>query len=583
MGGECYHHCVIPTPIHQAKCNIAKLNRLSSFFVRIHKWISKLRCLNSFFSGTDGKSFAGFRACYCLKGYFRKHMFEECEPCKQGLKCENESINLQQGYWWKWENDTNKELYKSFGEVLRGNFSVSNKTMIEYPHSLPRAHKCPRPESCLGGTNSTCDVGYEGPLCEVCSPEYYKQLRTCKKCPTKTWMIVQLSVIAAVTILITVVVVWRSRKQAKKKQDRSLVDIILGRLKIVIGFYQVTFGILDAFAYIKWPDSLSLIGKYSEILQLNIFQIAPIHCLFPSLKVNAFGRLYAMLGINAVVIIVAFIIYGIRKVFLTRKTFESQMEKVKKISETKTLAYRTVFFFLYLTYLSTCSKTAKVLPFACHKVCLDEKGEKCDKFLKDDFNINCSSQEFRRSVIVAYCSILYIMFLPIATLVVLWRHQRSLKKHGDGGDDESTHSQHSNPEIVTGLQFLFSNYNSHAWYWELVETARKVTLTSAIILIGSESRAYIALALVMSGLYGMFFAYKRPIAEPFENKLMVSSLAVTMVNLVIGAVSRIPAESVHSSMDSYMDHIVFNALVFGANFLVIGILVGKHFVLICNY
>ena len=158
-----------------------------------------------------------------------------------------------------------------------------------------------------------------------------------------------------------------------------------------------------------------------------------------------------------------------------------------------------------------------------------------------------------------------------------------MKKHGDGGDDESTYSQHSNPEIVTGLQFLFSNYNSHAWYWELVETARKVTLTSAIILIGSESRAYIALALVMSGLYGMFFAYKRPIAEPFENKLMVSSLAVTMVNLVIGAVSRIPPESVHSSMDSYMDHIVFNALVFGANFLVIGILVGKHFVLICNY
>ena len=200
MGGECYHHCVIPTPIHQAKCNIAKLNGLSSFFVRIHKWISKLRCLNSFFSGTDGKSFAGFRACYCLKGYFRKHMFEECEPCKQGLKCENESINLQQGYWWKWENDTNKELYKSFGEVLRGNFSVSNKTMIEYPNSLPRAHKCPRPESCLGGTNSTCDVGYEGPLCEVCSPEYYKQLKTCKKCPTKTWMIAQLSVIAAVAM-----------------------------------------------------------------------------------------------------------------------------------------------------------------------------------------------------------------------------------------------------------------------------------------------------------------------------------------------------------------------------------------------
>ena len=507
-------------------------------------------------------------------------MFEDCESCEQqdGLKCENDTVSLQPGYWWKWENDTNKELYKSFSDFLQGNSSVGNQSIIEYRDSLPHAYKCPRPESCLGGIDSTCFSGYKGPLCEVCSAGYYKQLKTCKECPSKAWMIAQLSVIAAVTIIITAVVVWRSRKQAKNKQDRCLVDIILGRLKIVIGFYQVTFGVLDAFAYIKWPDSLALIGKYSEILQLNIFQIAPIHCLFPDLKVNAFGRLFTVLGINAAVVILAFIIYSIRKVLLSRKTFPIQVEKVKKISEAKQSVYRSVFFFLYVTYLSTCSKTANVLPLACQTLCLDEKRQKCDKFLKVDFDVKCSSQEFQRSVIVAYCSVLYIMFLPMAVLVVLWRHQRSLKKHGDGGDDESKHSQHPIPEIVKGLQFLFANYNIHSWYWELVETARKVTLTSGIILIGGESRAYVGLACVMSGLYGMFFAYKRPIAEPFENSLMVCSLAVTFVNLGIGAVSRIPAEGAHFMVDSYMDHIMFKALVFGANFLVIGILVGKHFV-----
>ena len=538
--------------------------------------------MSDFFPGTEAKLFAGFRACHCREGFFRRHMFEVCEPCEKqdGFKCEKGAVTLQLGYWWKWENDTNKELYKSFTKVLHGNSPVEIQSIIEYPYSLPRPHKCPRPESCQGGFNSTCNVGYEGPLCEVCSPGYYKQLKTCRECPSKTWMIAQLSVIAAVTIIITAVVVWRGRKQAKKKQGRSLVDIVLGRLKIVIGFYQVIFGVLEAFAYIKWPDSLSLIGKYSEMVQLNIFQIAPIHCLFPNLKVNAFGRLFAMLGINAAVIILAIIIYGIRKALLTRKTFQSRGEKVKKISESKQLAYRTVFFFLFVTYLSTCSKTANVLPLACRKLCLDENSEKCDTFLKVDFNIKCSSQEFRRSVIVAYCSILYIMFLPIAALAVLWRHQRSLKKYGDGSDDEAKYSQHSNPEIVTGLRFLFANYNNRSWYWELVETARKVTLTSGIILIGSESRAYIGLAYVMSGLYAMFFAFKQPIAEPSENKLMVCSLAVTFVNLAIGAVSRIPAERVHSSVD--MDHIMFHALVFGANFLVIGILVGKHFVLNCN-
>ncbi|XP_068749385.1 uncharacterized protein [Montipora capricornis] len=532
--------------------------------------------------GTDTYSFAGFRACYCLNGYFRRHMFKGCESCEHrpGLKCENGTVSLQPGYWWKWENDTNKELYKSFSDFLQRNSSVAHQSIIEYRYPLPQEYRCLRPESCLGGMNSTCFAGYKGPLCEVCSSGYYKQFKTCKECPSTAWMIAQLSVIAAVVIIIAVVVVWRSRKQAKKKQDRFLVDIILGKVKIVIGFYQVTFGVLDAFAYIKWPDSLEFIGKYSEILQLNVIQIAPIHCLFPDLKVNAFVRLFTVLGINAAVIILAFIIYGIRKVLLSRKTFPSQVEKVRKISETKQLVYRTVFFFLYLTYLSTCSKTAHVLPLACRTLCLDEKHGKCDAFLKVDFNVKCSSQEFRRSVIVAYCSVLYIMFLPLAVLVVLWRHQRSLKQHGDRADDESTHSQHSIPEIVTGLHFLFANYNTHTWYWELVETARKVTLTSGIILIGGESRAYVGLAFVMSGLYGMFFAYKRPIADPFENSLMLSSLAVTFVNLAIGVVSRIPAETTKSSLESYVDHIMFNALVFGANFLVIAILVvqyGRYF------
>ena len=107
-------------------------------------------------------------------------------------------------------------------------------------------------------------------------------------CPTKKWMVGQLSVLAAVVVIVMFVVVWLSRRKRKKNKERSLVDIILGRLKIVIGFYQVTFGVIEAFSYVKWPETLVLIGKYSEMLQLNIFQIAPLHCLFPNLKVDAF-------------------------------------------------------------------------------------------------------------------------------------------------------------------------------------------------------------------------------------------------------------------------------------------------------
>ena len=75
-------------------------------------------------------------------------------------------------------------------------------------------------------------------------------------------MIGQLAIIGALVMLLIIFIVWRSNKKSKKGAERSFVDIVLGRIKVVIGFYQVTFGIMEAFSYIKWPGSLSVIGHH---------------------------------------------------------------------------------------------------------------------------------------------------------------------------------------------------------------------------------------------------------------------------------------------------------------------------------
>ena len=273
-------------------------------------------------------------------------MFNACIPCKDdGLKCADDIATLKAGFWWRWKKEDYKKKYKEFTEnYLNATVELNNQNHVlppnhsftKFDYSLPKPHQCPRNESCIGGIDSKCHSGYEGPLCEVCSDGYYKQLQTCKLCPTKIWMVGQLSVLVTIITIIIAIVVWTSKKKSKKIKERSSVDIILGRLKIVIGFYQVTFGLLEAFSYIQWPDCLALIGKYSEILQLNVLHIAPIHCLFPGLKVNAFTNLFATLALNAAAIIFALAIYGIRKLCLMRSTLDDQ-QKAMKASRTKEL------------------------------------------------------------------------------------------------------------------------------------------------------------------------------------------------------------------------------------------------------
>ena len=178
-------------------------------------------------------------------------------------------------------------------------------------------------------------------------------------------------------------------------------------------------------------------------------------------------------------------------------------------------------------------------------------------------------------LIGAYVSVAYVLALPIISFITVWRSRKQCVATTD-----KERSQGTDIEVTSGLRFLFQNYQHRSWYWELVEMSRKVILTSGLILVGQESRSYIGLAWVIAGMYGMLFSWIKPIQDPTENRLMTISLAVTVVNLGIGAVSRIPAENIPASIDPYTDAILFKILVFGANTLVIGLVLGKTILLV---
>lgn len=59
----------------------------------------------------------------------------------------------------------------------------------------------------------------------------------CSKCPTLNWLIVQVSFVAFIILVIILILLRDERKEKNKK--RTLTDVVLARLKIVIGFYQV--------------------------------------------------------------------------------------------------------------------------------------------------------------------------------------------------------------------------------------------------------------------------------------------------------------------------------------------------------
>ena len=162
----------------------------------------------------------------------------------------------------------------------------------------------------------------------------------------------------------------------------------------------------------------------------------------------------------------------------------------------KEIVYKNLFFILYITYLSTFSKTASVLPCASLEICRDKNEDLCKTYLKADYRVKCQGQSYNHLLVLAYISTAYIFALPTATFIALWRHRRAISSGADGKG--------------VGVRGIGN--------------------------------------------------WLKCLGKKF---------------LGIGAVSRIPAENISNVLDKRMDTITMKILIFGANTLVIGLLVGK--------
>lgn len=126
------------------------------------------------------------------------------------------------------------------------------------------------------------------------------------------------------------------------------------------------------------------------------------------------------------------------------------------------------------------------------------------------------------------------------------------------------------------MRFIYENYNERSWYWEIVETIRKLILTSGLSLIGAEGRTYIGMAAMASGFYAVAYAQGQPIVDEFEHQLQLVSLVATFFNLSVGVLLRIPSEMVDYSIEKDKDSIGITIMLVTANVMVIGLVLGQY-------
>ena len=199
----------------------------------------------------------------------------------------------------------------------------------------------------------------------------------------------------------------------------------------------------------------------------------------------------------------------------------------------------------------------------------------CTYYLKMDYSLKCFDKAFNKYVTAAYVGSIYPVLFPLFIVVVLYflYYRRHIK-------NSALNPQPKRFEIVERMRFIYENYNERCWYWEIVETIRKLILTSCLSLIGAEERTYIGMAAMASRFYAVAYVQARPIPDNFENLLQLSSLVATFFNLSVGVLLRIPSEMVNYSIEKDKDSVGVTVLLVTANVMMIGLVVSEYFQLL---
>ncbi|PIK35133.1 hypothetical protein BSL78_28044 [Apostichopus japonicus] len=328
-----------------------------------------------------------------------------------------------------------------------------------------------------------------------------------------------------------VFILWQMKKEDGSHETRTILDVIISRIKLLLGFYQVVGEIFTSFHDINWTGPLVIIGSFISSLEMNILKLfVRPRCYDDRLVINPKIEFILAVSIPVAVILFPFISFVIKKVYVIcrRRFVTTNLEGSFEGLKSKLFTCVVVLLFIILP---------KHLDVSC-----DNLG-----------TYNAFAYVF---------TVVYVIGFPASLLYVLWIKWRQRNVHDEKGlrqqglDEVVRHDQvhednddddEDSPLIINDsrpteatmttpwLEFLCENYKDDFWFWEIIELTRKVSQTLLITLYGWEDRLTVLLTTCISVIFLVLHARYRPMKNPYEQHLQMLSLTVIFINVLVAA------------------------------------------------
>ena len=409
-------------------------------------------------------------ACICPQGKYQDE--GKCENIRKGMNGKVngttlETVPLLTGFWRTSLNST---------EVLR----------------------CSLPKSCSGGEGTGnesdyCAEGHRGPYCSLCKPDYAKDpFMSCKHCPSTLENILKtLGFIFGLALIASCV--YLIMKRAFKGREASAKRFKTG-LKIIFTGMQIMSALPSTIPSLPMPKTFkSVVIENVQLLNFNPFEFESLGCFANASFLNYYYQV-ACMSVPVILLCCAFVMTGLFRMRARKKCVSAS---------------------LAITYLTLPAITTATFGlFPC------EKFDDGRNLLIRDYSINCDATD--RHIWEAFGGILILLF-PIGVMMiyalVLLRNRSKLMSP----------EKRATSKGLSAIAFLWEPYKPEFWYFELVETFRRLMLTGVLSIIEPGTFKQCVCGMLISTSFTVIYCLAQPFHDARDN--VISTL--TGIQLVL--------------------------------------------------
>lgn len=362
----------------------------------------------------------------------------------------------------------------------------------------------------------------------------------------------------------------RDRSGDERRGGLSRLESFLIQVKALCAFFQVLSSLPTHFRIVfsKTFESVAAVANIFNLVTLAL----PMSCVGDVNTARFYiGALYVQLVSPVVLLVVIFGAWLAKTTYL-RATANKRAE-------------RHMFVTVYLLFLYFVLPSVSVAAFrglACAEIDFGEDEPRL--YLEAAPTISCTSRRWRAGIrpIAALAVLAYPVGVPLLYAILLFRGRKILNPKLDIAADfrgstawtpshicrsRSTlkiikrsplvqraihqHRTHEvslkHDDLVHIIRFLWVDYLSHSYWWEVCETLRRIFLGAIIFVIAPGTAGQLAVAYVVSAAFACAVMIRRPLANEYLNDVVITSQLCTSGALFVALLRRADSLSVRDS------------------------------------